>query len=167
MVLWERHWKHKQAILYWILALTGSQWSVLSSDVALTCLGLRRTIRAAWFCMCWSLFSLLSGRPATSGNTIDKSIWLLYWLHCLEIQLVGLSDNSTDKTIWQLSWWDYLAKLLIALCRQRYWLDYLAIVLTKLSNIVHRQLCYIISDEMPCILLRHYIQGIDVHRGWI
>ena len=28
-------------------ALTGSQWSVLSSDVALTCLGLQRTILAA------------------------------------------------------------------------------------------------------------------------
>ena len=30
-----------QAILYWILALTGSQCNVLSSDVGLACLGLR------------------------------------------------------------------------------------------------------------------------------
>ena len=38
--------KAQASNLYWILALTGSQWSVLSSDVALTCPGLRRTIRA-------------------------------------------------------------------------------------------------------------------------
>ena len=30
--------------MYWFLALTGSQWSVLSSDVVLTYLGLRRTV---------------------------------------------------------------------------------------------------------------------------
>ena len=43
----DRHIKHRQALSYWILALTGSQWSVLSSDIALTCLGLRRTIRGS------------------------------------------------------------------------------------------------------------------------
>ena len=39
----DRYTENRQAILYLILALSGSQWSVLISADALACLDLRRT----------------------------------------------------------------------------------------------------------------------------
>ena len=43
----DRYTENRQAILYLILALSGSQWSVLISADALACLDLRRTNRSA------------------------------------------------------------------------------------------------------------------------
>ena len=39
-VMTERHTKQREAILYSIFTFAGSQWRVLSSGVALTCLSL-------------------------------------------------------------------------------------------------------------------------------
>ena len=40
----DRYTENRLAILHWILVFTGSRWSVLSSDVALARLGLRRSV---------------------------------------------------------------------------------------------------------------------------
>ena len=50
------NWKPVECLLL-VACLLNVQWSVLSSDVALTCLGLRRTNRAADF-VCAEVYSV-------------------------------------------------------------------------------------------------------------
>ena len=59
----DRYTENRQAILYWILAFTGSQWSVLNSAVALACMDLEDK-SGCMILYVLKLIQLLSGIPA-------------------------------------------------------------------------------------------------------